>query len=53
MDLDRPLDRSHNGLANMRARADALSGTFSVESSPGAGTRIIVRVPKSVRGATP
>jgi signal transduction histidine kinase len=32
---------------------DALSGTFSVESSPGAGTRIIVRVPKSVRGATP
>jgi signal transduction histidine kinase len=53
MDLDRPLDRSHNGLANMRARGDALSGTFSVESSPGAGTRIIVRVPKSVRGATP
>jgi signal transduction histidine kinase len=53
MDLDRPLDRSHNARANVRARADALSGTFSVESSPGAGTRIIVRVPKSVRGATP
>jgi signal transduction histidine kinase len=53
MDLDRPLDHGHNGLANMRARADALFGTFSVDSTPGAGTRIIVRVPKWVRGAKP
>jgi signal transduction histidine kinase len=53
MELDRPFDHGHNGLANMRTRADALSGTFAVESNRGAGTRIIVTVPKSVRGPMP
>lgn len=51
MDPARPLDRSHNGLANMQARADALGGTCSVDSRPGGGTRIIVNVP--IHGAIP
>jgi signal transduction histidine kinase len=33
------------GLAGMRERANRLGGTLSVESSPGAGTRIRVEVP--------
>ena len=37
--------RGHHGLANMRARAEALGGSFVVESRPGGGTRIIVTVP--------
>jgi signal transduction histidine kinase len=36
---------SHQGLPNMRARAAALGGSFQILSAPGAGTRIIVRVP--------
>ena len=53
MTADRPLDRGHNGLANMRARADALGGAFAVDSQPGSGTRIIVTVPVSGRGGRP
>jgi signal transduction histidine kinase len=47
--LDTDLGRGHNGLANMRARAEALGGTFAVTSTPGAGTRIIVAVPTEHR----
>jgi signal transduction histidine kinase len=44
----------HHGLANMRARAEALGGTFALESRPGSGTRIIVSIPRagSRRGAS-
>ena len=35
----------HFGLANMRARADALGGALLVESAAGGGTHIIVRIP--------
>ncbi|HVM24096.1 MAG TPA: GAF domain-containing sensor histidine kinase [Candidatus Limnocylindrales bacterium] len=35
-------DRGHHGLANMRARAEALGGTFALRSTPGRGTRIII-----------
>ena len=44
----------HHGLANMRTRAEALGGTFDVDSVPGAGTRIIVSIPRagSRRGAS-
>jgi len=37
----------HNGLANMRARAEALGGTFEIHSDEGAGTRIIVEIPRT------
>ena len=33
------------GLVGMRERATALGGTFEIESSPGAGTRVTVHVP--------
>jgi signal transduction histidine kinase len=36
----------HHGLANMRARAEALGGTFAFESEQSVGTRIIVAVPR-------
>jgi signal transduction histidine kinase len=39
----------HNGLANMRARAEALGGTFDIGSAPATGTRIIVAIPRSGR----
>lgn len=39
-------DAGH-GLANMRSRALALGGDFSVESGPSAGTRLRIRVPLS------
>jgi len=39
----------HHGLANMRARAKALGGTFHLQSDPTTGTRIIVAVPPSGR----
>jgi signal transduction histidine kinase len=35
----------HQGLANTRGRAEALGGTILIDSRPGAGTRVIVRVP--------
>lgn len=44
----------HHGLANMRTRAEALGGTFDLESGRGAGTRIIISIPRtgSRRGAS-
>jgi len=39
----------HHGLGNMRARAEALGGTFDLNSEPAGGTRIIVAVPRSMR----
>ena len=34
------------GLKTMRERAESISGTFAVESRPGAGTRVVVTVPR-------
>jgi signal transduction histidine kinase len=45
-DAHRTVARGHHGLANMRARAEAMSGTFDVRSAPAGGTRIIVTVPR-------
>jgi two-component system, NarL family, sensor histidine kinase DevS len=39
----------HHGLGNMRARAEALGGTFTLSSEPAGGTRIIVAVPGTGR----
>lgn len=33
------------GLDTMRERAEAIAGTFTIDSSPGRGTRVTVRVP--------
>jgi signal transduction histidine kinase len=34
-----------SGLANMRRRAEGLGGTLTIDSTPGAGTRLVWRVP--------
>ncbi len=34
------------GLKTMRERAESISGTFALESRPGAGTRVVVTVPR-------
>jgi signal transduction histidine kinase len=40
-----PRDLGHQGLRNIRTRAISIGATVQVESHPGAGTRIILRVP--------
>lgn len=44
-DPARRLGSSHFGLANIRGRAAAISGTLTIESRPSDGTRIMVRLP--------
>jgi two-component system, NarL family, sensor histidine kinase DevS len=53
LDQTAELVGGHHGLSNMRTRAEALGGTFGIQSRPGAGTRIIVSIPRagSRRGA--
>ena len=55
MDQTAELVGGHHGLANMRTRAEAMGGTFVLDSGPAAGTRIIVSIPRagSRRGARP
>ena len=36
----------HHGLMNMPVRAAAIGATFAIESTPGHGTRIMVRLPR-------
>jgi signal transduction histidine kinase len=49
-DADRPAE--HQGLDNMRRRAERLGGTLQVESRPGGGgTRIILLLPPEGQGA--
>jgi two-component system, NarL family, sensor kinase len=40
---------SRFGLVGMRERAHLLGGSFRIESSPGAGTRVTVEVPLAIR----
>ena len=44
-DQHQRLGSGHFGLANLRDRAAALSGTLTIESEPGLGTRIILSLP--------
>ena len=44
-DPGRRLGSAHFGLANLRDRAAAVAGTLQIESVPGKGTGIIVRLP--------
>ena len=44
-DASAPVPAGHDGLGNMRARAEAIGATLRVESATGQGTRIIVGLP--------
>jgi len=43
----------HFGLANLHDRAASVGGRLDVESSPGNGTQIIVRLPLAPEAAAP
>jgi signal transduction histidine kinase len=45
-DAEHAAEHGHHGLANMRARVEALGARFEVRSRPAAGTRIIVSMPR-------
>jgi signal transduction histidine kinase len=49
-DPDRPRGPSHQGMVNMRDRADAIGGHITIESEPEHGTRIIVEVSHGQQG---
>ena len=51
MDLTNVHSSEHLGLAGMRERSRLVGAAFSVESSPGLGTKIVVAIPVSVRSA--
>ncbi|HEY8637053.1 MAG TPA: ATP-binding protein, partial [Candidatus Limnocylindrales bacterium] len=36
----------HRGLANTRERAGQIGGTVTIDSRPGDGTRVVIRVPR-------
>ena len=38
------------GLSNMKDRAEELGGTFEIDSSPGRGTIILIKIPAEVKG---
>jgi signal transduction histidine kinase len=44
-DPDRPAERGHHGLANMRARSAMIKGQLEIESGHGSGTTIRLRMP--------
>ncbi|HEV8546250.1 MAG TPA: GAF domain-containing sensor histidine kinase [Candidatus Limnocylindrales bacterium] len=44
-DPDGVVKLGHQGLANSRERAARIGGTLTIDSAPGAGTRVIVHVP--------
>lgn len=46
--LGERLADGHIGLASQRVRIEALGGSFQVRSSPGAGTRVAIRVPTTI-----
>ncbi|MCU0483033.1 MAG: GAF domain-containing sensor histidine kinase [Chloroflexi bacterium] len=52
-DTREPRSLGHQGLRNIRARAIGIGATPLVDSEPGAGTRIILRVPHSLAGEGP
>jgi signal transduction histidine kinase len=46
-DREAPLGAEHFGLLGMKERAEALGGTLTLESGPGAGTTVVVEVPSA------
>jgi signal transduction histidine kinase len=51
-DADEQQSSVHRGLRNMRLRTQRLGGMFDVESKPGAGTTVRVRMPAARVSAT-
>jgi two-component system NarL family sensor kinase len=43
--LEAALQLGHIGLASISERIDALGGSFEIDSEPGAGTRVVARLP--------
>jgi len=50
-DAEGASEPGHQGLVNMRERADMLGGSMAVERPSGHGTRIVARIPRSKAGA--
>jgi signal transduction histidine kinase len=50
-DPERSARMGHQGLANIRERATHIGGEVTIQSGPGAGTRLVVRLPQPARGA--
>ena len=48
----RTVGGGHFGLKTMRERAEALGGSLTVESAPGSGTQVVLRVPSRAREGT-
>jgi signal transduction histidine kinase len=44
-DPTRVVKLGHQGLANTRERAAQIGGSITIDSRPGSGTRLVVRVP--------
>ncbi len=44
-------DDSHYGLVGMRERVQGVDGDFRLDSTPGCGTRLTVRIPRRMSGA--
>jgi len=44
-------DDGHYGLVGMRERVQAVQGEFRLDSAPGSGTRLTIRVPRRISGA--
>ena len=44
-DASKPFGTDHLGLSGMKMRVDSCGGTLSIESAPGRGTTVSVRVP--------
>jgi hypothetical protein len=48
-----PSDRPHYGLMGIRERAELLGGTASIDTAPGRGTRLEIRVPLTEAASPP
>jgi signal transduction histidine kinase len=42
-------EQSGFGLNNMRERAEAIGGSWKIDTNPGSGTRVSVKIPRAIR----